>query len=325
MLYLHFLFFMFPSHREREEYFCTILSVPMMKTKVHASIKSLNSLLFRRTNFSLKCYGSINPTIPDFYHTQNPKFLKCVHLSSIAAVTNVIPISNPTTYGSSRLSQSTIENKDGDISRAKVKMTVLRDARDIAQQAKSLYKSSMNSSNQLSLESRENIRKNWLSKEAVLADAYSKAIKYTAKLRTKDAAKESQSLLDEMIGRHDEIGEESNFLIGKDGPLFSEKSILSLVEAIEQDYWKISTSLLEVNDQFACKVRLSDIPPPDAKDFTNVLHSWASSKVRRKGMYAESLLYRMMELAYFYPDRFSMPDSKMFGLVIKCHAGSTCK
>ena len=62
---------------------------------------------------------------------------------------------------------------------------------------------------------------------------------------------------------------------------------------------------------------------PTRGDFLNVLHSWASSKARRKGLHAEALLLRMAELAAWYPDHFSPPDSKAIYLVAKCHAGST--
>jgi hypothetical protein len=207
---------------------------------------------------------------------------------------------------------------DGVSARAKVKMNVLNDAKSIADKAKALYQSSRSSTTELSPESLENIRKNWVEKEVELADAYSKGIKYIARLRTKDVSRKAQLLLDDMLTRHGTIQEESTFLPGHDGPQFSDKTVFDLLHAIEQDNSQKS-------DKVVCVAMRDGIPVPDMKDFSNVLHSWASSKVKRKGVYAESLLYRMMELGYFYPENFSMPDSKTFGLIVKCYAGSTCK
>ena len=83
------------------------------------------------------------------------------------------------------------------------------------------------------------------------------------------------------------------------------------------------------------------IPPPTKRECHNVLHAYASSKLKKKGLYAENLLYRMMELAFRYPDGNGivdaygelrleigfgnvMPDSKTFAIVIKSYGGSTC-
>lgn len=217
------------------------------------------------------------------------------------------------------------DDEDGNSARAKVKLNVLKDARDLANHAKSLYQSSRTPSNGLSPESCENIYKNWVLKEIELADAYSKAIKYTAKLRTENAAKKAQGLLDEMIARHESIQIQSNFVVGDDGTL-SDETVKKLINAVEQDVGKSAPSFTTTQETCSNGFAIHhEIPVPDAKDFTNVLHAWASSKVRRKGLYAESILYRMMELAFFYPEKFSMPDSKIFGLVVKCHAGSTLK
>ena len=204
---------------------------------------------------------------------------------------------------------------DGVNARAEIKLGVLEEAQINANKARALYRSSKSATTKLSEESIQNIYDNWIQKEVNLSDAYSKAIKYTAKLRTKDVAKKAQRLLDEMILRHRSIQEESTFLSYHDGPQFNDRNVLDLVSAIERDY---------SNTDPPSETR-EGIPVPTMKDFSNVLHSWASSKVRRKGLHAESLLYRIMELAYFYPENFQMPDSKTFGLVIKCYAGSTCK
>ena len=71
---------------------------------------------------------------------------------------------------------------------------------------------------------------------------------------------------------------------------------------------------------------LEGVPRPTKRDFHNVLHGWASSKARQKGVRAEFLLMRMMELTAWYgPEVFEWPDSRTFALVVKCYAGTTCK
>jgi hypothetical protein len=125
-----------------------------------------------------------------------------------------------------------------------------------------------------------------------------------------------------MLSRHvDSIEKQTAFNIGHHHKtLFSDEDVDELMNLIEKDFeTSAQPKVMELS-----KTRFG-IPVPDTKDFTNVLHAWASSKVRKKGIYAENILYRMMELAYLYPENFSMPGSKTFGLVVKCHAGSTCK
>ena len=224
---------------------------------------------------------------------------------------------------------------DGVNARAEIKLNTLNETLTLANQSRSLYQKSKrtntNTSLSLSEESLLNIHDNWKEQEVKLSDAYSKAIKYTARLRTKDVAKKAQILLDDMISRHGSIQEESNFLSKHDGPQFSDPIVMDLVNAIEQEYStslsasSASTSTSTSTSAKELELTRDGVPIPTSKDFANVLHSWASSKVKRKGLHAESLLYRMIELAYFYPENFSMPDSKTFGLVVKCHAGSTCK
>jgi hypothetical protein len=222
---------------------------------------------------------------------------------------------------------------DGVNARAEIKLNTLNETLTLANQSRSLYQKSKrtntNTSLSLSEESLLNIHDNWKEQEVKLSDAYSKAIKYTARLRTKDVAKKAQILLDDMISRHGSIQEESNFLSKHDGPQFSDPIVMDLVNAIEQEYsTSLSASSASTSTSTSAKeleLTRDGVPIPTSKDFANVLHSWASSKVKRKGLHAESLLYRMIELAYFYPENFSMPDSKTFGLVVKCHAGSTCK
>ncbi len=212
------------------------------------------------------------------------------------------------------------EKYDNVNARAEIKIQILNEALDAANESRNLYLKFKQQFTALNPESIQNIHNKWIEHEIQLSDAYSKAIKYTARLRRKDVAMKAQLLLDDMLSRHENIKEESNFLSYHDGPQFSDRTVMDLVNAIEQEYAsKDSSSSPDL------ELTKDGIPLPTSKDFGNVLHSWASSKVKRKGLYAESLLYRMMELAFFYPENFSMPDSKTFGLVIKCHAGSTCK
>jgi hypothetical protein len=215
---------------------------------------------------------------------------------------------------------------DGVAARAEIKINALNTALEIANQSRDLHYNSKR--NPSTTSTSQDYKFHWKQDEIQLSDAYSKAIKYTARLRSKDVAMTAQALLDDMIQRHASIQETSNFLTFHDGPQFSDRSVMDLVEAIEAEFgfrWSSPTSpSLREKENVALETTRDGIPVPTSKDFANVLHSWASSKVRRKGLYAESILYRMMELSYFYPENFEMPDSKMFGLVIKCYAGSTC-
>jgi hypothetical protein len=105
------------------------------------------------------------------------------------------------------------------------------------------------------------------------------------------------------------------------------------------------------------------IPPPVSKDYINLLRAYSVSKARRKGQHCEALMTNMVQLAktvaYYYNDininhewtkekaydvgmesvgsseegnetqkwrlwvNESIPNSKVFALAIKCHAGST--
>lgn len=212
--------------------------------------------------------------------------------------------------------------------RARKKLDVLVKALDVANGLKAMAVSCMEKDDlkqhvqfdELTLRLKDGAFQSWIGKEGELADAFSKAIKYVARMRSDDPAKKSEILLRDMIDRHDTIQKQSRFQIGTFDCQFSDENVDALLNSIEKDFERSAKSkITEIS-----KIRFG-IPLPDTKDFTNVLHSWASSKVRKKGIYAEGILYRMIELAYMYPENFSMPDSNTFGLVVKCHAGSTCK
>ena len=99
------------------------------------------------------------------------------------------------------------------------------------------------------------------------------------------------------------------------------------------------------------------IPPPSAGDYVNLLRAYSVSKARRKGQKSEVLLRNMVQMAktvaFFYGEgddrdlrtdagmedvvspegnsikkwrlwvNDTVPNSKVFALAIKCHAGST--
>ncbi len=219
---------------------------------------------------------------------------------------------------------STINKNEGKVqlldTRSEVKLLVLNEAKEIADKAKINYQD-----NQEGYEE-------WIGHETNLSDAYSKAIKYTARLRSKDTALKSSKLLEEMIGRHG-MSSTSTFYSFKEGDvdvggIFIDDDVIgATIKSLKFD----NSGNVKLNgtstdfQQIGHNDMTTSIPPPKKQDFSNILHSWGSSKARRKGLYAETLLWRMMELAILQPGYFEFPDSKMFALVIKCYAGSTRK
>jgi hypothetical protein len=161
----------------------------------------------------------------------------------------------------------------------------------------------------------------------MLSDAYSKAIKYTARLRSKDTALRSRVLLDEMISRHGISSESWLFSLKSHGAgneiEIHDKAISQMIET-----FKFDDNGTVVNNSEDWKeqnlIMSTAIPPPTKRDYHNIIHSWASSKAKKKGLHAETLLWRMMELSTLHPGYFDFPDSRTFALVIKCYAGSTC-
>lgn len=213
---------------------------------------------------------------------------------------------------SSYLSQE--DTSESSETRAQIKMQILEDCIEKADTCKRAYISSQRNANHFDEDYIQHRYKEWINSEIDLSDAYSKAIKYTARLRNKDVARMAQDMLDEMISRHDVLHQESKFQLSHDGPVFQDRNVSDLIHVILR------------KDKVHESETLSDeVPLASKRDFSNVFHSWASSKVKRKGIYAENLLYRMMELSHWYPKSFEMPDSRTFGLVVKCYSGSTLK
>ena len=213
--------------------------------------------------------------------------------------------------------------------RAETKIQLLKDVQSVTDESKGLYLSSQK--HNINEEESQMLYNNWMNHEIRLADAYSKAIKYTAKLRAKDTTLKSRHLLDEMISRHGILNTPS---------LYSLKSVNGVTDIIIHDD-QISEFLSNIKfdthgrinnmKDLTNKDKVDDIngfpssiPPPSKQDFHNVLHSWASSKVKRKGGQAETLIWSMIELSAKCPDLFAFPDSKSFALVIKSYGASTC-
>jgi hypothetical protein len=221
------------------------------------------------------------------------------------------PFSTQQSFLSNITHEDVNENADA---RAKIKIQILQDCKEKADTCKRAYISSQRNSNHFDNDYIQHRYKEWIKSEIDLSDAYSKAIKYTARLRNKDVARMAQDMLDEMISRHDVLHDESKFQLSHDGPVFQDRNVSDLMHVV-----------LRKDRDYEGETLSDDVPLASARDFYNVLHSWASSKVKRKGIYAENLLYRMMELAHWYPKNFDMPDSRIFGLVVKCYSGSTLK
>jgi len=200
--------------------------------------------------------------------------------------------------------------------RAKAKLLALAQAKIKTNNSKKLC-----ASHSIKMEGEEledPINEDWLRNETELSQTYSKAIKYVARTRAKNAASKAEDLLYEWIERigvpRTEIQLNGNFQSGEDK---SNSIILSKIIQGER-----------------CRIESDDLPDlskntillPTKRDFQNVLHSWAISKARRKGPRAESILYRMVELSRWYPDLDlfgALVDSKAFALVVRCYAGST--
>mmetsp|Transcript_5380 Transcript_5380/g.6892 ORF Transcript_5380/g.6892 Transcript_5380/m.6892 type:complete len:770 (-) Transcript_5380:35-2344(-) len=214
-----------------------------------------------------------------------------------------------------------ITNKDVD-TRAQAKMNTLSETKQIANVAKdAYYKSLMQHEDETEISKKKEVEgvknsvfNSWVEKENELADAYSKAIKYTARVRSKDAALNARNLLDEMISRHGIADSRLFYYSRHNGDLvINDEAVTKMI------------SKAEVTTHDDRRNIITSIPPPTKRDFHNVLHSWGSSKARKKGIHAETLLWRMIELYTLYPDKFEFPDSRSFALVIKCYAGSTYK
>lgn len=215
-----------------------------------------------------------------------------------------------------------VENNEKLNHRAKIKFLVLSDVKIRANQLRKEFLAANSLHSTIHQTHHDEIimsdlLEKWTEQEILLSQTYSKAIKYVARTREKDAAHKAGLLLHEMIERmgapHTNFNPE-----GGGGTRSDEKELGEMRKMVIDDKKSKSLKLSLPN------VYDNPFSPPTKRDFHNVLHSWASSKARRKGLEAEFLLFRMTELARWFPDLFyTLPDSKTFSLVVKCFSGST--
>ena len=326
---------------------------------VHSSSANTNVAYSISSNSSNRCISTYNR----FFITTPQQPVTCspgIHEISIIGCNHLKggirrKISNTPAFETKKTPSKRMErkkekkNNHGFDARSESKLLALSEVKEITDEAKQFHHSirqkKLGDNDNLELQSAYN---SWIQNETKLSDAFSKAIKYTARLRSKDTALKSKHLLDEMIDRHN---------ISSNSKLYSIKShdddnvgdiieihddaIFDLVKMIrfsgahgvDKDkhndgnhidssniiIFKDSNSIYKENDIIS-----ATIPPPTKRDYHNVIHSWGSSKAKKKGLQAETLLWRMLELSYLYPSYFDVPDSRTFALVIKCYAGSTC-
>eukprot|EP00566_Odontella_aurita_P007799 CAMPEP_0113557394 /NCGR_PEP_ID=MMETSP0015_2-20120614/17770_1 /TAXON_ID=2838 /ORGANISM="Odontella" /LENGTH=702 /DNA_ID=CAMNT_0000458821 /DNA_START=314 /DNA_END=2419 /DNA_ORIENTATION=- /assembly_acc=CAM_ASM_000160 len=207
--------------------------------------------------------------------------------------------------------------------RSEVKLKALYDAKLRAANAKATYESVATSVSKQGdikecseLDLVRSAREEWFESEKMLSRAFQQAIKYVGRTKEPDAASTAQDLLTEMLERVSIPPTQYPLDEGNDSEVAaSTKLKLGVMSNMLKGSTLLPTSLRDVSE-------VSHLLPSNS-DFHNVLHSWASSKARKKGLYAEALLLRMAELASWYPAFFLAPTSEAFSLVVKSHAGST--
>ena len=168
-----------------------------------------------------------------------------------------------------------------------------------------------------------------------LGVAYSQAIKYSSRIvNNPDATAVAERLLYEWMetflqewhGGGGKTSIDKNAIVKKKWMIRAIHDMIRTLdetESIEQPSHKTDEMLMH-------------IPPPAAKDYINILRAYSTSKAKRKGEQAESILANMMELANSLSKeklnemhkvwiKESIPNSKMFALAVKCYAGSTRK
>ena len=288
-------------------------------------------------NVSRRIITTTRRTSTAQHYVNNMQFHRLFTTKSIPTLFNSIHrnvVTNPLMSGSAD------REIDGNITvdpRAEGKILKLKDAKIVADEAKKVYfeskQTNLKSDNRHDIDginSQKAYYDDWVKHETELSDAYSKAIKYTARVRSKDTALESRILLDEMISRHGISPHSLLFSIyydeaGRSDIIILDRVISKFIETLKFDNnGNVITNSSEYSRHGDDITNSIIIPPPTKQDFHNIIHSWASSKAKRKGLHAETLLWRMLELVKQQPGRFDFPDSKTFGLVIKCYAGSTC-
>mmetsp|Transcript_34413 Transcript_34413/g.75330 ORF Transcript_34413/g.75330 Transcript_34413/m.75330 type:complete len:777 (+) Transcript_34413:132-2462(+) len=265
-------------------------------------------------SFSQSRFSAVISTIESDHHIQRDAAISPFSLTCEFSTDS----SNTTHRGEKAGAYSKLEGLNF---RATTKLNALGEAKAKRKDAKRAYEASRYDDEMLnddeSTSELSTLLDEWLESERALSLAYQQAIKYVARTRDADAALNAHKLLEEMIERagapptdHPPGGD-----IGSIGASSTELKLQVMVKMIGERGQDRKGILPDINVPF---------PPPERKDFMNVLRSWYQSKARKKGLYAEALLLRMAELAYWYPDVFdTLPVSKTFSIVVQCHAGST--
>ena len=227
-------------------------------------------------------------------------------------------VKNSTSSSSTNTSSSSTTTPKGN-ARATAKMITLTQIKVVTNQARTIYKKAQDQPMKYNTEATFQLKQEWIRHEIQLNDAYSKAIKYTAKNRhDANAALKSENLLNEMLGRF-------GF---PNGRLTNLTDAIGVVQSLLLKEEDSSTSHSFGGEEYDLPdlSEMEGVPLPTVRDFHNVLHSWTSSKARKKGLRAEFLILKMIELSSWYgQDVFGLPDSKTFALAVKCYSGSTRK
>jgi hypothetical protein len=283
--------------------------------RVPAAVQSSTTSLARRSKSSLHRSSILTP----------PFRLDPTSIAASRAAFRSFSV-GISTGGSNNGSDHTYTKHEQASFRAKIKFEALTEARTKRKEAKRAYEAAKYDDEMLGDEEStaelSTLLNEWEESERNLSLALQQAIKYVARTMAVDAALTAQQLLEEMIERAGAAPTESP--LGEEDPLsnsdYSVPSKLKTPAMVKM----ISTPRDRSSDESVMSKPLVAFPPPDRKDFLNVLRSWHQSKARKKGVYAEALLLRMAELHYLYPGLFdTLPDSKTFAMVIQCHAGST--
>lgn len=238
--------------------------------------------------------------------------------------------------------------------RAKAKMIALTKAKDEMEEAWTTSSDDDGDADDASSERRVQAGRE-------LAHAYSQAIKYTSRLaKSVEATRLAETMLYEWMDeflrplggissmRMDDMGDEEDvsntaMYLNKKWTIRTAHEIATRLEG--------SNVAAEGTHSTATKEIVVRLPyPPSSGDYINLLRAYSSSKARRKGQRCEVLMKNMLTLAEVVSrhssiddvgrecvssddcDRNEMwrmwvkesiPNSKVFALAIKCHAGST--
>lgn len=247
--------------------------------------------------------------------------------------------------------------------RAQAKLAALSTAKKEADDAKELFLSSKSG------DDIEKLHGEWKVSEQNLSRAYSQAVKYTSRIsNNQDATEVAERMLFEWMDRFlDSFGvrlERNVKHDAKDSYLNRKKTVRTIHQIMPKLIPGITPSYTSVQPSPTPETMVGSpvrVPPPESKDYINLLRAYSMSKARRKGQQCEVLMRGMMQLvetvtlyysvcgndewmedrAYdagmenvIYGDgsqieswrlwaNESVPNSKVFALAIKSHAGST--